>query len=181
MNDRTISVAAPAALRLAVPLLVGVALLAASARLQVPFWPVPMTLQTLAVLMIGALCGARLGAATVAAYLALGFAGAPVFAGGGGPAYIAGPTAGYLFGFLAAAFAVGALAGRGFGRSLAGMLAALAIGEVLIFAPGVAWLGTIVEMEKALAGGLLPFVPAELLKIGLALALWHALGRRRSG
>lgn len=160
------------ALKIALPVLLGVVLLAVSARVQIPFWPVPMTLQTLAVLMIGATCGARLAAATVLAYLALGAAGLPVFAGGAGPAYLFGPTGGFLAGFLVAAVAVGHLADRGWGRNVAGVLAALLVGEVLIFALGVGWLVSLIGVERAVAGGLAPFVPAEVLKVGLAAALW---------
>lgn len=106
-------------LRLLRPVLfavLGTLLLIASARVQVPFWPVPMTMQTFVVLIIGATCGARLGAATVALYLAQGAVGLPVFAGGGGLAYMAGPTGGYLVGFLVAAVVVGWLAERGLDR-----------------------------------------------------------------
>lgn len=185
MQDTIIARALPAsaspALRYGIPLLAGVALLTASAKLQIPFWPVPMTLQTLAVLLIGATCGARLGLATVAAYLALGFAGAPIFATGGGPAYLAGPTAGYLFGFAAAAFVVGQLSARGAGQSLGGIIAALLIGEVLIFGPGVLWLSSLVGIEKAVGVGLVPFLPAELLKVALAATLWIALARNGRG
>ena len=98
----------------------GSLLLWASARLQVPFYPVPMTMQTFVVLMIGAAYGWRLGAATVALYLLQGALGMPVFAGtpekGIGLAYMAGPTGGYLVGYVAAAAVTGALAGRGWAR-----------------------------------------------------------------
>lgn len=160
------------ALKIAVPLLLGVALLAVSARVQIPFWPVPMTLQTLAVLVIGAACGARLGAATVLAYIAAGIAGLPVFAGGAGPAYLFGPTGGYLAGFVAAAWIVGHFADRGHGRSVMEALAVLAIADAAIFALGVGWLAAAIGFEAAVAAGLVPFIPAELLKIALAAALW---------
>lgn len=176
MNDTLLSAywtrPASPAVRFAVPLLLGVALLTVSARVQIPFWPVPMTLQTLAVLMIGAACGARLAAGTVLSYLALGAAGLPVFAGGAGLAYMAGPTGGYLFGFLAAAWIVGHLADRGWGRTVPSALAALLIGEIAMFAPGVAWLAGLVGFDNAVAAGLAPFMPAEALKIALAMAIW---------
>ena len=160
------------ALRYAVPVLLGVVLLAVSARIQIPFWPVPMTLQTLAVLAIGAACGARLGAATVLAYIAAGVAGLPVFAGGAGLAYLAGPTGGFLVGFVAAAWIVGYFADRGYGRSIVGALAVLIVADAAIFAVGVGWLSTIIGPDKAIAAGLVPFVPAEILKIGVAAAWW---------
>lgn len=160
------------ALKFAVPLLLGVALLAASARVQIPFWPVPMTLQTLAVLIIGAACGARLGAATVLAYIAAGTAGLPVFAGGAGPAYLFGPTGGYLAGFVAAAWIVGHFADRGHGRSMMKALIVLAAADAAIFAIGVGWLAAAIGFEAAATAGLVPFIPAEMLKIALAAALW---------
>lgn len=151
--------------------LAGSALLTLSAKIQVPFWPVPMTMQTFVVLMIGATCGWRLGGATVALYLAEGLIGLPVFAHGGGAAQFVGPTGGYLAGFLLAAMLVGRLAQRGFGRGTATALVAFAVGEIAIFACGLAWLAYLFGPEKAVAAGLMPFLPAEALKIALATAL----------
>jgi biotin transport system substrate-specific component len=160
----------------------GTLLLALSAKVQVPFWPVPMTMQTFVVLLIGASCGARLAGATLALYLAEGAVGLPVFAAGSGLAYMAGPTGGYLAGFLVAALVVGWLADRGFGRTISTTLAAFLIGEVIIFALGVGWLATLIGPEKAIAAGLVPFLPAEALKVALACALlpfaWRAGGER---
>nr|WP_298681608.1 biotin transporter BioY [uncultured Dongia sp.] len=159
----------------------GTLLLTVSAKVQVPFWPVPMTMQTFVVLMIGASLGARLAGATVLAYLVEGAAGLPVFAGGAGPAYLTGPTGGYLFGFLAAAVLVGWLADKGFGRSLLTTLAAFAAGEAVIFALGAGWLATLVGLDKALSAGLLPFLPGEAIKVVLACAVlpiaWRAARR----
>lgn len=149
----------------------GVLLLATSSKVQVPFWPVPMTLQSLMVLLIGATSGARVGGATLISYLAAGSVGLPVFATGAGLAYMAGPTSGYLAGFLVAAVAVGYLADRGHGRTLLSAFAIFAVGEVAIFALGTGWLATLVGGEKALAGGLVPFIPAEILKVALATGI----------
>jgi len=161
----------------------GTLLLAISAKVQVPFWPVPMTMQTFVVLLIGAACGARLAGITLAAYLAEGSAGLPVFAKGAGLAYLAGPTGGYLFGFLVAAIVVGWLADRGFGRVVATTLAAFLIGEIIIFALGAGWLATYLGIHKAVAAGVTPFLLAEAVKIGLACALlptaWR-LGKPRT-
>jgi biotin transport system substrate-specific component len=152
----------------------GVVLLTLSAKVQVPFWPVPMTLQALVVLLIGASYGARLAGFTLGSYLVLGAVGLPVFASGAGIAYMAGPTGGYLIGFLAAAVVLGALADKGWGRNLLSALALFAIGEVIIFALGTGWLATLIGFEKAIAAGLVPFIPAEVLKVAVAAAVLTA-------
>ena len=133
-----------------------------------PFWPVPMTLQTLVVLLIGATYGARLAGMTLGSYLVIGAIGVPVFASGAGIAYMFGPTGGYLAGFFVAAVLLGYLADRGMGRSLFSALLLFAIGEVVIFAFGTAWLATLIGVDRAIAGGLVPFIPAEILKVALA-------------
>lgn len=161
----------------------GSLLLALSAKAQVPFWPVPMTLQSLAIMMIGMAYGSRLAMATVLLYLAEGMAGLPVFAGAGaGFAYMTGPTAGYLFGFIIAAGLIGWLAERGWDRSLVKALAAMSAGHVVLFIPGVAWLAVLFGMEKAVAVGLTPFIAATLLKTALGAALmqtaWTIVARR---
>jgi biotin transport system substrate-specific component len=172
-----------AAIRALVLTATGAALLTLSAKIQVPFAPVPMTMQTLVVLMIGAAYGWRLGGATVLLYLAEGAAGLPVFAGAAaGPAYLAGPTGGFLAGFLAAALAVGFLAERGWDRPLLRVLALMAVGHALIFAFGLGWLALLIGPAKAWAAGAQPFLLATLLKTALAAALMQAgwsLARRR--
>lgn len=170
------------ALRFAALALLGSALLAVSAKVNVWIGPVPMTMQTYVVLALAAAFGARLGAATVALYIAEGLAGLPVFAGAAaGPAYMMGPTGGYLAGFLAAALFVGHLAERGYDRSLPKMLAIMAAGHAIIFAFGWAWLATIVGAEKAFAVGVAPFYAATVLKTLLAgvtlPALWMLIRR----
>ena len=154
--------------------LLGSAVLAASAQVVLPAWPVPATLQSLAVLLLGALGGARLGTAAVALYLLEGALGLPVFAGGAaGPAALAGPTGGYLLGFLPAAWLAGR-AGRGpLWRQGAVLLAA----HLLLFAPGVAWLAGFVGWERAFAAGFVVFLPATLVKTALALAVLRAVRR----
>lgn len=151
--------------------LLAVVALTVSAKVQFPFWPVPMTLQTLAVLLIGASYGATLAASSVAAYLALGAIGLPVFASGAGLAYMAGPTGGYLAGFLLAATLVGWLSDRGMGRTIVSALLACLLGEVAIFVLGAGWLAVLIGPAKALAAGVAPFVPAEFLKAGLAASI----------
>ena len=158
-------------------ILLGSLLLAISAKVQVPFWPVPMTMQTFVVLLLGATLGWRLAGATVLTYLIEGAAGLPVFATGAGVAYMAGPTGGYLAGFLLAALAVGWLAERGFCRTILTTLAAFGIGQIAIFSPGIAWLATFTGWDIAFSAGLLPFLPAEALKIALAYVLLPAAWR----
>jgi biotin transport system substrate-specific component len=162
-------------------------LLTLSAKVQVPFYPVPMTLQSLVVLVIGAALGWRLGTATVLLYMAEGLAGLPVFAGtpekGVGLAYMMGPTGGYLAGFVAAAFVTGLLAERGWTKSVPGALAALTIGHAVIFLFGFAWLAALIGASKAYLGGVAPFYAATLFKtlLGAALlpAAWWAVERLR--
>ncbi len=161
------------ALRFGAMALLGSAVLAASAQVSLPMWPVPATLQTLAVLLLGALGGSRLGAASVALYLAEGAMGLPVFAHGtGGLAVLAGPTAGYLAGFLPAAWLAG-LAGRGVARQALVLTAA----HLLLFVPGVAWLAGFVGWERAVMAGFVLFVPGTVVKTALALAVLRAVRR----
>ncbi len=169
--------------RSAALVLAGSLLLWASAKIQVPFWPVPATMQSLVVLLLGCAYGARLGAAAVLAYLAEGLVGLPVFAGAAaGPAYMAGPTGGYLAGFLLAAAATGWLAGRGWARGPARVALMLSVGHLLLFIPGVLWLAVLLGWTKAIAVGVTPFIAATLVKTGLGVALVAALpklfGRR---
>lgn len=169
--------------RLAVLAVAGTALLAISAQISVPMWPVPMTMQTFAVVLIGAAYGWRLGGATVALYLAEGAMGLPVFANGGSLASLAGPTAGYLFAFVAAAALVGALIEQGWGRSLLKTTLAMTLGTAVIFAGGIAWLSTFTGVEKALVVGMYPFLPGAVFKIALAVAVlpmaWKLIGKLR--
>jgi biotin transport system substrate-specific component len=152
---------------------IGNALLAVSA-------PVKLSMQTFVVLSIGLTCGSRLAGGTLLAYLAEGAFGLPVFQGGMGLAYMAGPTGGYLLGYLLAATALGALAERGLLRSMPMVFGAVVLGEVLIYLPGIAWLGVLFGADKALAYGLLPFLPAECVKMALAMTLFPVLRGPRS-
>ncbi|GAC1342393.1 MAG: biotin transporter BioY [Acetobacteraceae bacterium] len=164
-------------------ILVGTVLLTASAKLQVPFWPVPVTMQSLVVLLIGFAYGRTLGAATMLAYLAEGLAGLPVFAGAAaGPAYLAGPTAGYLVGFVLAAFLAGWVAERGWLRSPIAAALTLTAGHVIIVGLGVLWLATLLGPARAVALGATPFLLGTLVKVGLGAALVAATGLgRRAG
>jgi biotin transport system substrate-specific component len=158
----------------------GVALLTAAAKVKVEFWPVPMTLQTLAVLLIGATYGFRLAVLTVASYLALGALGAPVFARGGGFLYFAGSTGGYLISYLLAAGVMGWLSEKGMGKTLLSAIPLFLIGEAIIFAIGTGWLAWFLTFlpekaswvkNSALYDGFVVFIPAEVLKMALAAAI----------
>ena len=158
--------------------LFGTLVLVVSAKVQVPFYPVPMTLQTLAVLTLGALFGARLAATTVALYLGEGLGGLPVFAGAfAGPAYVAGPTGGYLVGFLLATALIGWLAERGWTRGWLLTLAAMTLGHIVIFVAGFAWLAPTFGAAKAWTVGVAPFAAATVAKTLLAAALTVAARR----
>ena len=162
--------------------LAGIALLTASAHIKIPFYPVPLTMQTLIVLGIGMTYGARLGGATLLGYLAAGFIGLPVFAGGAGMAYMVGPTGGYLAGFFTAAVALGALAERGWTRNWATVAAAMLMGNVIIYLLGVGWLASLIGWDKAVQLGLLPFLYGDALKLIIASLgvpyLWSKLQQK---
>jgi biotin transport system substrate-specific component len=168
------------ALRPIVLVAAGTALLTLSAKIKLPLPYVPMTLQTLVVLLIGAAYGWRLGVATVIAYLGAGTAGLPVFAGpSGGLAPLVGPTAGYLLGFVAAAFITGWLSERGWDRSAPWLFVAMGIGHIVILAAGFAWLafGARLGIEKAWAVGVVPFIAASVIKNALGAVLIPAIRR----
>ena len=168
-----------AALVLGGSLLIG---LAAQLQILLPFSPVPITAQTFAVLLIAALFGSKRGLATVITYLMYGAIGLPVFAGGTfGIMRLVGPTAGYLAGFLAAAYVVGSLSERGWDRKPWTAAASMIIGNVIIYAVGIIWLSRFVGWESVLRTGFLPFLPGDAFKIVLATALlpsgWTLLGQ----
>ena len=175
-------------LHVAAAVLFGICLLTLSAKLQVPFWPVPMTMQTLVVLMLGMAYGPRLGAGTVLAYLLVGAAGLPVFAGtperGIGLAYMMGPTGGFLMGFVVAAWITGVLAERGWDRSMPWCAAAMLAGTVVIFVFGLAALMPITGVSRAIETGLVPFLASSGLKIALGAVamplIWRILGPRHA-
>ena len=158
----------------------GSLLLAVSAQFKIPLYPVPVTGQTLVVLLIGMTYGPRLGGVTIAAYLFEGALGLPVFAGGAaGVAVLMGPTAGYLFGFLLAATAMGYLAERGIGRTVVSTIAAMVIGNCVIYLCGALWLANFIGSDQAIAAGVLPFLYGDALKLVVAAGLmpwaWRAV------
>jgi biotin transport system substrate-specific component len=150
----------------------GAALTALAAQIQIPMFPVPMTLQTLAVLLVAATLGASRAAISMATYLAMGAAGLPVFASAKTLSGVL-PTTGYLIGFVAAAALIGYLANRGWTKSPLKLTLAFALGSVVIYALGVSGLMITLglTLEQALAGGVYPFLLGDLVKAVAAAAL----------
>jgi biotin transport system substrate-specific component len=178
---------APSWLRDVIVVLLGSLLLTLSAKIAIPFYPVPQTLQTLVVLCLGFALGPRLGVLTVLVYLAQGALGLPVFARapelGIGPAYISGPTGGYLLGFLVAAIVVGSLARHGWDRNLPTMIVGMVLGNAIIYVFGLFWLGQVIGWDKPIYElGLTPFLLGDAVKIGIAACavpyLWRLLERQ---
>jgi biotin transport system substrate-specific component len=162
--------------------------IAACAQFTLPLGDVPITGQTFAVLLTGALLGSRLGAAAVAAYLIEGAVGLPFFAGGGsGLVRFFGPTGGYLVAFPAAAFITGAFAEHGWDRRYHTAAAAMAIGSVVILVSGWAWYSLITNtpLDVSFKLAVMRFLPGDVIKIALAAAVlptgWALLKRKASG
>jgi len=173
-----------AILRSVVLVAAGVAVMTLSAKVQVPIPPVPVTLQTLALPLIAAALGSRLGYITMLAYLALGFAGQPVFANTppqvAGPLYFLGGTGGFLVAYPLAAWIIGLVAERTAGRSPAKLFAGMLVGDIVIFAFGFAWLAFFFQIADGAVGrgvafawdkAVLPFLLPDLVKLALAAAL----------
>ena len=177
---------------------VGTLILAISAKIRVPFWPVPMTLQTFAVMAIAATYGSRLAVATVLAYLAEGMLGLPVFTNTppavASPAYFLGPTAGFLAGFVICAFMVGYAADRGWSRSIPKLFGAMVLADLAVFVMGFAWLAWFAHLSTGAVGlgpsatwtsSIQPFILADLVKIALAAfavpAAWRLIEGMRGG
>lgn len=158
----------------------GIAVLAIAAKIKVPMWPVPITMGTFAVLTIGAAYGARLGLVTILGYMIVGALGFDVFAGSSAEAYgltyMMGGTGGYLLGYVMATVALGWFAQAGWDRSAGKMALAMLAGNVLIYVPGLIWLGMLYGWDKPIMQwGLTPFLIGDALKLALAAALLPAL------
>ncbi len=171
----------PGLLRKTWPIALGVAALVAASQIELPFYPVPMTLQTLAVIGVGLTLGLRGALAAVSAFLVAGFCGLPLFAGGaGGPAVLIGPTGGYLIGFLLSAGFCGWARDRGWTRQLRGSLGVALLGAVLVYPTDLLQLGLLLGFDKPiLAWGLYPFIVGDLVKAALAGLVLAALPPRR--
>ncbi len=166
---------------------IGAILLTVSAKVKIPFYPVPLTMQTFVVLSLGMVYGWKLGASTVILYLLAGSMNLPVFAGtpekGIGLAYMVGPTGGYLLGFILAAGLTGWLAERGWDRKASTAFLAMLFGNALIYVPGLIWLGNVVGWDKpVLAWGMMPFLFGDIVKIVLAMIVipgaWKVLAKK---
>ena len=168
----------------------GILAMAVLAKVRVPLWPspVPITMQTFGVLLIGAAYGPRLGLATMAGYLAVGAIGFDVFTSSSaqtnGLAYMMGGTGGYLAGYLLAPLALGAFARRGLDRRVPTLAAGMLVATALIYAPGLLWLRGFAESwSQTLAWGLTPFLVGDALKLALAALLvpaaWRMVGEAR--
>lgn len=175
------------ALRGAALVLGGSVLIALAAQVSLPMFPVPMTLQTLAILAVGLTLGARLGTMALLAYLAEGAAGLPVFANGGaGVAYMTGPTAGFLVGFVMMAFVAGYASDKGMTRSFIGAALVALVASALLYVPGLAYPAAAMgkTFPELFSGWMLPFVLGDMVKAALAALIvtggWAAL-RRRAG
>jgi biotin transport system substrate-specific component len=182
-----------AALRIPLQVLLGVLLMALLAQLEITIGPVPITGQTLGVLLIGAAYGGSLGGVTLLAYLIVGGFGFGIFSGGGaGWSHFTGTTAGYLVSYPFVAAFVGYLSQRGLTRTFTGTALAMLLGNVLIYLPGLAWLYTfaaqyapagVSPLSWTLGAGLLPFIPGDVVKLLIAAALlppaWRLLGKKQ--
>ena len=173
----------------ALMVVLGIMALAILAKVKIPMWPVPITMGTFAVLIIGATYGPRLGLTTILGYMIIGALGFDVFAGSSAEAYgltyMMGGTGGYLVGYVLATLALGWAARAGWDRSVLMMAFAMLLGNVLIYVPGVAWLGVLYGFDQPiLAWGLTPFLIGDALKLVLAAllvpAVWKMLGDARS-
>jgi biotin transport system substrate-specific component len=141
----------------------------AQVKIPLPFTPVPLTGQTFAVLLVGAMLGSKRGVASLALYTLMGAVGLPFFAGGAsGLAYLSGPTLGYLIGFVVAAYAVGTVAEWGLERSVRTSPVPFLAGTLVIYIFGAGWLAILFGIEKALTLGVLPFIIGDAIKLVLA-------------
>ena len=154
--------------------IIGSFLLAISSKVQIPLTPVPVTLQTLVLLVMSMFLGWRGAVGATSLYLFQGAIGLPVFAHGGGFVILFGPTGGYLFGFLIASLVVGYLAEKGWDKSVVLTFTSMTIGTLIIYLFGVIWLSYLKDLNTALVFGLLPFITPDILKICLGTCLVSA-------
>jgi biotin transport system substrate-specific component len=168
-------------------ILSGAVFTAYAAQLVIPMWPVPITAQTLAVLLVGSVLGATRGAISLIVYFSMGAVGLPVFSAATSLSF--GPTFGYLVGFIAAAAVVGYLSQRGWHKSVAGVLGSFAIANSVIYLFGLPWLAFVLgslgaanDLASVAAAGVAPFILGDVIKMTVAAALlplaWKFLGKK---
>jgi len=174
-----------ARVRHAVLILIGVLIVSVCAQIYIPIKPVPFTGQTFAVLVVGGALGFRRGVMSLGLYLLLGAVGLPIFAQAKSHIdVVLGPSGGYLVGFVLASAVIGRLAELGWDRNIAGSVAAMLIGNVLIYAVGLPWLGVVggFSLQDTIAYGLTPFLAWDAAKLAVAAAIfpatWWIVGRR---
>jgi biotin transport system substrate-specific component len=168
-------------------ILSGAVFTAYAAQLVIPMWPVPITAQTLAVLLVGSVLGATRGAISLIVYFSMGAVGLPVFSAATSLSF--GPTFGYLVGFIAAAAVVGYLSQRGWHKSVSGVLGSFAIANSVIYLFGLPWLAFVLgslgaanDLASVAAAGVAPFILGDVIKMTVAAALlplaWKFLGKK---
>jgi len=162
----------------------GTTLITLSSYVTIPLYPVPVTAQTLVVLLIGLSYGSKLASLTIGCNLLQGTLVLPVFDGGAaGLSTLMGPTGGYLIGFFFAGITLGALASRGFGKTFVSTLIAMVAGNFVIYGCGASWLANFIGIENAIKSGIVPFLYGDILKILLAASLlpvaWKVLSKLR--
>lgn len=182
---RTISGTSTEALKYVLMVAFGVALITLSAKMKIPLWPnpTPVTLQTLAIFGIAAVYGSRLSLVTLFSYMAIGAAGLPIFAGtpekGLGLLYMAGPTGGYLAGFVVMAYITGLAADRGWATNPFKLAGAMLVGEVIMLSMGALWMGYLFGSDKIIAWGIGPFIVTDFIKLAIAAcivpAIWNLI------
>ena len=156
----------------------GIVLLAISSKVAIPFYPVPMTLQTLVIYLIAGSMGI-LGFYSTTSYVFIGLLGAPIFAAGGGLAYIASPTFGFLYGMVISSFLIAFLLNKIFKKDIFGITLSVFIGAIIIFICGVLHLSAFIGLDKAIQAGLFPFVYSEALKILIAICAIYFLENKK--
>ena len=156
----------------------GIVLLSISSKIAIPFYPVPMTLQTLVIYLIAGSMGI-LGFYSTTSYVVIGLLGAPIFAAGGGPAYIASPTFGFLYGMVLSSFFIAFLLNNILKKDIFGITLSVFIGAIIIFVCGVLHLSAFIGLDKAMQAGLFPFIYSEGLKILIAICAIYFLQNRK--
>jgi len=155
-----------------VPVMSAVMTIAALSQIIIPLKPVPLTGQTLGILLSAGILGRKKGMLAVLSYIFLGTLGMPFFAGGNfGLARLAGPTGGYLTGFIAASYLVGYMSDKGYFKNFTMSVVCMTAGNLVIYLSGIIWLSKFIRTSELLATGVYPFIPGDIIKIIIAASL----------